>query len=225
MKLSEFHIEYRPKMVIKVQALVDFMAKFTHDIALEPKITPPKAETPGKRDQENSLAKWKLFMDGSSNQRGCGAGFVLQTPLIEQIEYAIRIGFKATNNEAEYEALVAGLRVATELGVKSLDAFSNSQLVVNQVQGNYFAKDLWMVAYLDEVKAMSTKIKDFKIHQIPREQNKKADALASLASAFNFISNMSVPLEFLQKPSIETAKFVYQIEVGLTWMDYIITYL
>ena len=91
-------------------------------------------------------------MDGSSNQHGCGAGLVLQIPLSEQIEYAIHIRFKATSNEAEYETLLARLRVAIELGVESLDAFSDSQLVVNQVQGDYLAKDLQMVAYLNEVK-------------------------------------------------------------------------
>ena len=79
------------------------------------------------------------------------------------MEYAIRIGFKVTNNEAEYEALFAVLRVALELGAESLDTFSDSQLVVNQVQGDYLAKDLQMVAYVDEVENMSMKIKDFKI--------------------------------------------------------------
>ena len=75
----------------------------------------------------------ELFVDGLSNQHGCGARLVLQTPFGEQMEYAIRIGFKATNNEAKYEAFLAGLRVASELGEELLDAFSASQLVVNQV--------------------------------------------------------------------------------------------
>ncbi|GFZ12709.1 hypothetical protein Acr_23g0010940 [Actinidia rufa] len=66
---------------------------------------------------------------------------VIQTPSDEQMEYAIRMGFKATNNEAEYEALLAVLRVAVELGAQSLEIFSDSQLVVNQVQGDYLAKD------------------------------------------------------------------------------------
>ena len=81
-------------------------------------------------------------MDESSHQHGCGVGLVLQIPSSEQIEYSIRIKFEATNNEVEYEALLARLRVAFELGVESLDAFSNSQLVVNQVQGDYHTKDL-----------------------------------------------------------------------------------
>ena len=62
------------------------------------------------------------------------------------MEYAIRIGFKATTNEAEYEALLASLRVTTELKVESLDGYNDSQLVVNQVQGNYLAKDLHMLS-------------------------------------------------------------------------------
>ena len=79
------------------------------------------------------------------------------------MKYAILLGFKVTNNEAEYEALLTGLRVTTEMGVDFLNAFNDSQLVVNQVQGDYLAKDTRMVAYLDEVKIMSRKIKDFKI--------------------------------------------------------------
>ena len=84
------------------------------------------------------------------------------------MEYAIRIRFEDTNNEVGYEALLVGLRVTVEIGVDSLDAFSDSQLVVNQVQGDYLAKDTRMVAYLDEVKTMSGKIKDLRICQIPR---------------------------------------------------------
>ena len=74
-----------------------------------------------------------MFVDGSSNHHDCGAGLILQTPSGKKIEYAIRIGFKATNNEVEYDTHLAGLRVATELVVESLDMFSDSQLVVNQV--------------------------------------------------------------------------------------------
>ena len=83
-----------------------------------------------------------------------------------------------------------------------------------------------MVAYLDEVKKFSMKTKEFKILQIPREENRKADALANLASAFAFISNRSIPLEFLLNTSIEIAKPKYwQAEACPTWMDDIIAYL
>ena len=115
--------------------------------------------------------------------------------------------------------------VAAELGVDSLVAFSDSQLVMNQVQGDYLAKDARMLAYLGEVKNVSEKIKNFKIHQIPREENRKANALANLTSAFDVFSNRSIPLEFLLNPSIEIAISVFQMKVGPTWMDDIIAYL
>ncbi|GFZ11352.1 hypothetical protein Acr_22g0007500 [Actinidia rufa] len=127
-------------------------------------------------------------------QDGCGARLVLQTPSREQMEYAIRIGFKVTTNEAKYEALLTSLTVATELKVESLDLCSDSQLV----------------------------IKDFKIYQISKEENKKVDALANLASAFDFISDRSVPLEFLPNPSTDIAKTIYQATTNPTWMDDII---
>ena len=82
------------------------------------------------------------------------------------MEYAISIEFKGTNNKAEYEAFLTGMRIAAVLGVESMDVFSDSQLVVNQVQEDYLTKDLRMVDYLDEVKSMSMKIRDFKICQI-----------------------------------------------------------
>ena len=82
-----------------------------------------------------------------------------------------------------------------------------------------------MVAYLNEVKAMSMKIKDFKIRQIPREENKKAnDALVNIVSAFDFISNRSIPLEFLPNPSINIAKTVCQAITNPTRMNDIIVY-
>ena len=117
------------------------------------------------------------------------------------------------------------MRVATEIRVDFLDVFSDSQLVVNQIKRDYLTKDTRMVTYLDEIKIMSRKIKDFRIRQIPREKNKKVDTLVNLASAFDFISDKSVPLEFLKNPSIGVSKLVFQAEIGPTWMDDIIAYL
>ena len=138
------------------------------------------------------------------------------------MEYATHIGFKANNNEAEYEALLVGSRVTTELNVESLDVYNDSQLVVNQVQEDYLAKDLQMVSYLDEVNVISMKIKNFKIRQISREENKKANDLANLASTFDFISDRSIPLEFLPNPSIDLTEIICQAPTNLTWMDNII---
>ena len=127
------------------------------------------------------------------------------------MEYAIRIGLKATNNETEYEAFLVILWFVTKFKVESLNAFCDSQLVVNQVQGDYLAKDHRMIAYLNEVKNISMKIRDFKIHQNFQEENKKADR--------------SIPLEFLPNPSIDISKTISQETIDPTWMDDIIAYL
>ncbi|GFY92627.1 arginase [Actinidia rufa] len=119
------HILQRPDT--SAQALVDFIVESTHEDTLQPEIAPPEAGILKEPTSEKDLAHWILFVDGSSNQYGCGAGLVIQAPSGEQMEYAIRMGFKVTNNEAEYEALIAGLRVATELGAQSLEVFSDSQ--------------------------------------------------------------------------------------------------
>ena len=102
---------------------------------------------------------------------------------------------------------------------------SIESLVINQVQGEYLTRDHKMMAYLDEVKSISMKIKDFKIRQIPIEENRKADALANLAFAFDFIADINVPLEFLPCPSIEVTKLVCTVESSLMWIDNIISYL
>ena len=151
-------------MAIKAQVLADFIVEFTYIEGDEPLDTSVELTKEGEgKEQNGDMMIWRLFVDGSSNHNGCVAGLILQTPLGEQIEYAIHIEFKATTNEAEYEALLVGLRIASEFGVESLYVFSDSQLVVNKVQGDYLVEDPKMMAYLDEVKYLAIKIKSFRI--------------------------------------------------------------
>ncbi|KAM2562878.1 hypothetical protein TB2_011361 [Malus domestica] len=82
------------------------------------------------------------------------------------MEYAIRFKFKASNNEAEYEAFIAGLRLAKHLEVKRIDIFSDSQLVVNQVTNNFDANDSSMAAYLVQIQLL-LKHFHYQITQIP----------------------------------------------------------
>ena len=91
---------------------------------------------------------WKLFTDGSSNECHAGAGVILITPEGHRFHCAIRFDFTASHNEAEYEALLVGLWLARDMNIKVLDIYSDSQLVVNQVMGEYQARGLKMVAYL-----------------------------------------------------------------------------
>ncbi|KAL0458396.1 UNVERIFIED_CONTAM: hypothetical protein Slati_0466800 [Sesamum latifolium] len=81
---------------------------------------------------------WLLHMDGSSTIQGSGAGIVITSPQGEDLEFAIKFDFKASNNEAEYEALAIGMRMAHEAGVRDLLAYSDSQLIVKQDKAHHY---------------------------------------------------------------------------------------
>lgn len=94
------------------------------------------------------------------------------------MRYALILTFKATNNEAEYEVLITRLRIAKGVGVASLEVYCDSQLVVNQVKGDYVAKGEHMKKYLKEVKALVYSFAQVKINVIHRKENTKVDALS-----------------------------------------------
>nr|GEV05332.1 reverse transcriptase domain-containing protein [Tanacetum cinerariifolium] len=125
---------------------------------------------------------WILFTDGSSCTDGSGAGLILTNPEGMDFTYALRLRFDVTNNKAEYEALITGLRIAEQIGVKNFQANVDSRLVANQVNRTYVAKEADMICYLEKVKALVGSFKAFSIKQIPRSENKKADALSKIAS-------------------------------------------
>ena len=76
---------------------------------------------------------WKVFRDDASSTLGAGARIVIITPEGIKLEHSFRLGFKASNNKAEYKALFAGLRVASDLGAREVEVYSDSRVVVNQV--------------------------------------------------------------------------------------------
>ena len=87
-------------------------------------------------------------MDGASNVRGAGVGIVMISPKGLRLEKSLRLGFQASNNEAEYEALIAKLRAVQKLGAKEVEIFLNSRLVVSQVEGSFEVRDSRMSQYL-----------------------------------------------------------------------------
>ncbi|XP_071727125.1 uncharacterized protein [Rutidosis leptorrhynchoides] len=120
---------------------------------------------------------WDLFTDGASCAEGAGAGLVLTTPSGEEHTYALPFNFDVTNNEAEYEALLAGLNIVHEMHVTKLRAYTDSQLVGNQFNGSFEAHELSMQKYLKLLQELATRFEHFKLAQVPRSQNKKAEAL------------------------------------------------
>jgi len=148
---------------------------------------------------------WVLSVDGSSNQQGSGAGIILEGPNGLLIEQALRFAFKASNNQAEYEALIAGMLLAKEMGAKSLLAKSDSLLVTGQVTGEYQAKDPQMVAYIEYVQILKETFAVFELVHVPREQNARADLLAKLASSGKGGRQRTVIQETMRTPRTTTS--------------------
>ena len=97
---------------------------------------------------------WKVYVDGAANQRGSRVGLVLISPEKLTIEKSLRLGFSATNNEAEYEALLEGMSMVQKVGGKAIEMFSDSRLVVGQVGGELEARDERMQEYLSQVRLL-----------------------------------------------------------------------
>ncbi|XP_020421514.1 uncharacterized protein LOC109949767 [Prunus persica] len=186
-----------------------------------------KADDTSPADSNLPNDMWQLHVDGASNHKGSGAGVVIITPDGTLLEQAITLGFSASNNEAEYEALLAGLRLAKELTIKRLAIYSDSQLITNQASGEYMAKHPRMIQYLDKVQGLLKEFPTFTIQQIPRAENTHADALASLGSALDSQFRRSIPVEHLDRPSIDEIKPIdsMQIDEDPSWQDTIIDYL
>nr|GEV05899.1 reverse transcriptase domain-containing protein [Tanacetum cinerariifolium] len=121
-ELGEHDIQYRPRTSVKGQILADFILERPEDGA---------PDTP-MEDREELPDPWILFTDGSSCVDGSGAGLIIMNPEGMEFTYALRFRFNATINEAEYEALIAGLRIASQMGIQNLQANMDSKLVANQ---------------------------------------------------------------------------------------------
>jgi len=133
-ELSQFDIKYEPRTAIKAQVLADFISK-TSDLAVD----------------LDSLT-WMLHVDGSSNNKGSGADIILESSTGLILEQSLRFKFPASNNQAEYEACIAGMKIAKEIRAENLIICSDSQLMISQVKGKYQARELTLQQYLKKVK-------------------------------------------------------------------------
>ena len=207
-ELSEFDIRYKPKTAIKGQVLADFVVEFT------------SAEPAENAQIPTDLPIWKLFVDAATNAQGSGAGLILTSPEGIDIEYALRFGFRASNNEAEYEVVIAGLNLAHSLEFDQLEVYSDSQLVVRQIEDTYEAKSGRMILYLKKVRDLLKNFMLVEVRHIPRAENSRADALAKLATASQEDHSRSTPIEYLAEPSIDLCDVeVAQIRSEPSWMD------
>jgi len=130
-------------------------------------------------------------------------GIQLTSPTGEVIEQSFRLRFNASNNEFEYEALIAGIKLAQGMGIRDIHAHSDSQLITSQFHGEYEAKDKRMEAYLELVKTLTQQFESFELTRIPRGENTSTDALAALASTSDPFVNRIIPLEGIEHTSID----------------------
>ena len=166
-ELSQFDIEYHPRTVVKAQALANFIVEFT---LLDKEDPSPEAE------------RWIIQTDGSSTQGRGEVGVVITVPTREELKYGVQLKFLATNNEAEYEGILTGLRLGRVLEIKHLLVQNNSKLVIGQMKGDYEAKEERMQKYLRLTKHLTQEFEKVEFEQVPRSQNIVADEISKLAS-------------------------------------------
>ncbi|XP_014506155.1 uncharacterized protein LOC106765899 [Vigna radiata var. radiata] len=182
-ELSEFGLRYEPRGSIKGQHLADFVA-----------------ELPGR---SSHCYSWVLYVDGSSSLKGGGAGVVLEGPDGIVVEQALIFRFKASNNQAESEALIAGLELARDLGVKVLCCKMDSQLVAGHMNGTFQIKDDQLLKYFHRAKQLFAHFDSIEVNHIPRSENQRADRLSKLSTGKEKGQLSSLVRQIIFKPAVE----------------------
>ena len=154
-------------------------------------------------------------------------GLVLVSPEKITIEKSLRLNFSATNNEAEYEALLKGMVMVQKMGGKAVRAFSDSKPVVGQVRSDLEARDSRMQEYLGQVRSIKEKFEVFDLSHVPRSGNTHANSLATLAtsSAQDLPRVVLVEDLYTQALTHQGVPRIHQITLGPSWMDSISLFL
>jgi ribonuclease HI len=186
-ELAAHTIQYKPRTMIKSQIIADFFADWG-----EHQYLPPASDS----------THWRMNFDGSKMLEGLGAGVILTSPKGDKLQYVLQMHFRASNNIAEYEALVHGLKLAKEIGIRRILCFGDSDLVVHQVSGEWDAKDANMASYHFYVQQLCGFFEGCEFHHVPRTNNDEADRLSKISSTKQDIP-AGVSLEIIRKPSIK----------------------
>ena len=162
--------------------------------------------TPAQSTEATQLAPdlpiWRLSIDRAVNAQGSGARLILTSPDGIDTEYALRFDFQSSNNEAEYEFVIAGLNLAHFMEADQLEVSSDSQLVVKQIKDSYEARGEKMILYLKKARELLKKFTRVQVKHVPRIENSRADALAKLATTSQEDLGILIPVEHLPKPSV-----------------------
>jgi ribonuclease HI len=123
-----------------------------------------------------------MYFDGSLKLQGAGAGILFIAPGGEQLKYALQLLFLASNNAAEYEALIHGLNIATSLGIKRLMVYGDSLVVISQINKDWDCSTDSMSKYCTAVRRLEDKFEGLEFHHMERDRNAAADTLSKLGS-------------------------------------------
>ena len=148
--------------------MADFIAEFTFS---------------NKGNLTNGAKRWTIQTDGSLAQKRGGVRVVITAPNREILKYRVQLKFPATNNEAKYEGILTGLRLEKTLGVKNLLVQSDSKLVIEQINGEYEAKEERMQKYLRLTRHLTHEFDKVEFVQVLKNQNMVADEISKLASS------------------------------------------
>ncbi|XP_042387010.1 uncharacterized protein LOC121978780 [Zingiber officinale] len=190
-ELSELDIRYHPRTAIKAQSLTDFVIE----------VPDPEPE-----------ATWRVYVDRSSTRQGSEIGVMLISPHGEWMHLSVRLDYRATNNEAEYEALIVGLQAARHMGASKVLIHSDSQLAAQQLSGTFEINNVRLKLYAGAFEKLKASFREVLIQKIPQAENQSADELAKLASSIS-------PIVIQQ--SIEQVSLVAHIDrmEGLTFLN------
>ena len=207
-ELSEYGIQYKPRLSKKGQVLTDFLV-----------------ELPQPNTRSNSEGWWTLYVDGASRQSGANIGLQLTSPAGERIEQAVRLGFDASNNESEYEALIAGVELALAVGADNLLIRSDSQLVIGQVNAEFESREPRMAKYASLVKQRLSTLSAWRLEHVSRDRYERADALAAVAASFPVKETVYLPIYYQPDSSILHTQVSQIKEAPPSWMDPIRLYI
>jgi ribonuclease HI len=171
-KLSGYHITFEPRTAIKSQILADFIVDWTG---------------PTWQQEESPEKVWTIHCDGAWCHAGAGIAAIITSPTCVKNRYVARLSFalesdRCTNNIAEYEVVILGLRKLRALGVTTCIVRTDSKVVVGQVEKEYSTKDPALMQYLTVVRSLERQFKGFTLQHVDRTKNEEADALAKAAA-------------------------------------------
>lgn len=199
-ELSKFGLKFDPwgPRPIKAQCLADFIA-----------------ENPTKLSNNDRGNWWMLCVNGACNPKGSRVGITFEGPRDVSLEQSLRLDFKTSNNQAGYEALIPGLKLAKEVGVKKIGCRSDSKFVIGQVNGDFQVKDTHMQMYYHLMMRWLSWFDKYKIKHIFKENNDKSYVLSKLASFKKLGQHRTFIQETLVTPSLQV-----KLVVTFGWTRY-----